>query len=458
LSANVYEPAITATDQWDSSQLLFDETDGPITVTRNPDSYVADGGLGILMTHFHNAVGNKAQVVDVVLQSTVTGSHTPEPSTFGTASTLTVSVTGDGAPATGTVTVKEGGTTLGTANLSGAGTGQVTLPANLPVGAHSLTLSYSGDDSYEPSTGMATATVAKATGATVTGTHDPEPSAFGAASSLTVHVASPAGTPTGSVTVKEGGTTLGTAPLDGSGSGEISLPDDLAVGAHSLTLDYSGDGSFAASSGMATATVAKATGATVTGSHSPEPSTFGTASSLAVHVTSPAGNPTGSVTVKEGGTTLGTGTLASGTATVSLPATLAAGAHTLTLEYSGDGSFDAATGSATATVAKASTTTSATASPKKIKKGQSFAVTATVTASGATPAGTVQVMRGSKLLGSGTLGADGKVTISITKKMAKKLKKGKNVLTVQFVGSDNFLASEGTVTVKVKKHKKKKHH
>jgi hypothetical protein len=209
---------------------------------------------------------------------------------------------------------------------------------------------------------------------------------------------------------------------------------------------------------MATATVAKATGATVTGSHSPEPSTFGTASSLAVHVTSPAGNPTGSVTVKEGGTTLGTGTLASGTATVSLPATLAAGAHTLTLEYSGDGSFDAATGSATATVAKASTTTSATASPKKIKKGQSFAVTATVTASGATPAGTVQVMRGSKLLGSGTLGADGKVTISITKKMAKKLKKGKNVLTVQYLGGDNFLASEGTVTVKVKKHKKKKHH
>ena len=361
LSANVYEPAIKATDQWDSSQLLYDETGAPITVDRDPASYAADGGLGILMTHFHNKVGDKAQVVDIVEPSTVTGVHTPEPSSFGTASSVTVTVTGGGP------------------------------------------------------------------------------------------------TPTGSVTVKEGATLIGNGTLGADGKATVPLPADLAVGAHTLDLSYSGDDNYAAGTGQATATVAKATGATVTGTHNPEPSTFGTGSTMTVHVTSPAGTPTGSVVVKEGGTTLGAGPLVSGSATVTLPASLAVGVHSLTLSYGGDSSFEASTGAATATVVKApvkSTTTTATADPKKIQRGQSFDVTATVTASGATPTGTVQVLRGTKLLGSGTLGTDGKVTITISKKMSKKLKKGTNVLTVKYLGTADFTASEATVTVKVKK----KHH
>ena len=64
-------------------------------------------------------------------------------------------------------------------------------------------------------------------------------------------------------------------------------------------------------------------------------------------------------------------------------------------------------------------TTSAKADPKKIEAGESFKVKVAVVASGATPAGTVEIYKGSKLLATGTLGADGKVTIKVSKKRAK---------------------------------------
>jgi len=98
-------------------------------------------------------------------------------------------------------------------------------------------------------------------------------------------------------------------------------------------------------------------------------------------------------------------------------------------------------------------TTSAKPDPKKIEPGKSFKVAVTVAATGATPAGSVQIYKGTKLLASGTL-ASGKVTIKVSKKMAKKLKQGKNTLTAKYLGSATVLASQDDFVVKVKK----KHH
>ena len=98
----------------------------------------------------------------------------------------------------------------------------------------------------------------------------------------------------------------------------------------------------------------------------------------------------------------------------------------------------------------AASTTSAKAKPQKITRGESFDAVVTVTGPGGTPTGTVEIYKGSKLLGTGTLGANGKVTIKITKKKAKKLKKGKNTLTAKYLGSTTFLASQATFVVKVK--------
>ena len=95
-------------------------------------------------------------------------------------------------------------------------------------------------------------------------------------------------------------------------------------------------------------------------------------------------------------------------------------------------------------------TTSASADPKKIVRGKSFKVKVAVGATGATPAGTVEIYKGSKLLATGTL-ANGKVTIKVSKKMAKKLKKGKNTLTAKYLGSATVAASQDDFVVKVKK-------
>ena len=98
----------------------------------------------------------------------------------------------------------------------------------------------------------------------------------------------------------------------------------------------------------------------------------------------------------------------------------------------------------------AASTTSAKAKPKKVQKNESFDAVVTVSAPGGTPTGTVEIYKGSKLLGTGTLGAGGKVTIKITKKMAKKLKVGKNTLTAMYLGSATVAASEDDFVVTVK--------
>ncbi len=105
--------------------------------------------------------------------------------------------------------------------------------------------------------------------------------------------------------------------------------------------------------------------------------------------------------------------------------------------------------------APAATFVVASADPKKVVRGKSFdAVVSVTTASGAT-SGTVQIYKGSKLLGTGTLGAGGKVTIKITKKKAKKLKLGKNTLTAKFLGSSTLAPSQDDFVVKVKKKKRR---
>jgi len=60
----------------------------------------------------------------------------------------------------------------------------------------------------------------------------------------TVTAKSPgAGTPTGTVTFKDGPSTLGTGTLNGSGQAMFTI-STLAVGSHSITASYGGDANF----------------------------------------------------------------------------------------------------------------------------------------------------------------------------------------------------------------------
>ena len=79
------------------------------------------------------------------------------------------------------------------------------------------------------------------------------PSAYASPVTFTATVTGLGHTPTGTVTFKEGGTTLGTSPLDGSGVATFSISSLSAVGSpHTITAVYGGDGNFAASSGTVT--------------------------------------------------------------------------------------------------------------------------------------------------------------------------------------------------------------
>ena len=79
-------------------------------------------------------------------------------------------------------------------------------------------------------------------------TSQPNPSAFGEQATFTAAVnatAPGAGTPSGTVTFREGGTDLGTADLTNGVA--TFTKSDLAIGSHNIAAAYSGDGNFEAS-------------------------------------------------------------------------------------------------------------------------------------------------------------------------------------------------------------------
>ncbi|RYB92008.1 hypothetical protein EUA93_18055 [Nocardioides oleivorans] len=105
---------------------------------------------------------DNVKVIDCKLAAKVSAVHVPEPSTFGEASTAKVTVARDGSTGTaptGTVVVtKANGTEVGRATLVD-GSAIVTLAADLPIGANTLTASYGGDSSISEAKTTFVATV-----------------------------------------------------------------------------------------------------------------------------------------------------------------------------------------------------------------------------------------------------------------------------------------------------------
>src|SRR5207248_3108285 len=128
------------------------------------------------------------------------------------------------------------------------------------------------------------------------------------------------------------------------------------------------------------------------------PSVFGQAVTFTATVTAVApgaGTPTGTVTFKDGTTTLGTGALSGGQATFTTSA-LSVTTHTITATYGSDTNFNSSTSSALSQVVnKADTTTAVVSAANPSKFGQSvmFTATVSVTSPGSTavalPTGTV---------------------------------------------------------------------
>jgi len=149
------------------------------------------------------------------------------------------------------------------------------------------------------------------------------------------------------VTFNDGASTLGTGTLNGSGQATF-VTSTLAVGSHPITAAYGGDSTFTGSTSSTLTQTVKKAGTTTLASSLANPSVSGQAVTFTATVTakSPgAGTPTGTVTFKNGPSTLGTGTLnSSGQATFTI-STLAVGPHSITASYGGDANFSGSTSS-----------------------------------------------------------------------------------------------------------------
>ena len=365
--------------------------------------------------------------------TTTTLASNANPSVYGQSVTLTATVT-PGA-ATGTVTFKDGATTLGTGTLSG-GTATYSTSA-LSVAGHSLTAVYGGDATYRTSTSSTltqTVNAASTTTAVVSGTN---PSVFGQSVTFTATVAAVApgaGTLTGTVTFKDGAITLGTGTLSG-GTATYST-SALSVASHSITAVYGGDGNFTTSTSSTLTQTVNAAGTTTSLASNANPSVFGQSVTLTATVTPSAA--TGTVTFKDGATTLGTGTLSGGNATFSTSALTVAG-HSLTAVYGGDASYGTSTSSTlTQTVNQASTTTAVVSGTNPSVFGQSVTFTATVAAAApgaGAPGGTVTFKDGASTLGTGTL-SSGTATYSTSA-----LSVAGHSITAVYGGDGNFTTS-----------------
>lgn len=301
--------------------------------------------------------------------------------------TLTATVagpTGSSVP-TGTVTFLSGASTLGTGTLDSSGKATYTT-STLPATTYTLTAQYGGDVSYSGSTSAVQTLVVNPVGTTTALTVTPATAPAGTSVSLVAKVTATTGSavPTGTVTFKNGSTQIAAVAVNGTGTATFTS-STLAVGSYSITAAYSGDSNNASSTSSSSSLTITAPliSTTTTLSASPNSGVAGTSIALTATVAQASGSavPTGTVTFKEGSTTLGTGTLAAGTATFTTSA-LAAGTHSITANYGGDAAYAVST-SAAATV-------TITAAPAK-----DFTISLTPTsatgAAGATETATVTV-------------------------------------------------------------------
>ncbi|WP_207208686.1 Ig-like domain repeat protein [Nocardioides oleivorans] len=181
------------------------------------------------------------------LPTKVTGSHSPEPSTFGEASAARVTVARvgtEGADPAGTVTVTDAsGKQLGRAALT-RGSATVDLPAGLPVGTHTLTATYGGDETNAVSSATFTATVkaapvpTKAASRTTVKVNPAKPR-FKKAFRVVVGVRATGADATGKVVVKVDGNKVATKKL-ADGRVVFEIKRTIKVGKHQLLVSYDG--------------------------------------------------------------------------------------------------------------------------------------------------------------------------------------------------------------------------
>jgi hypothetical protein len=414
--------------------------------------FTGDGKLDLASTDF--LTGDVSVLLNTSAPSAAAPAATatslaigPTSAVFGQSVTLTATVTSPGGTPTGTVTFRDGGTVL--AEVAVDPNGQASLVMSFAAGSHSLTASFAGIAPFTSSTSTAVAeTVTRAATTTTLVVEELDGPRVVSFTATVAPVAPRAGVPTGPVTFLDGSTVLATGTLDSNGQAFLFLETGLPVGSNSLTVSYGGDGNFQASTSAATVITVNAPAATATAlTASTTSSVFGQPVTLTARVTSSGGTPTGSVAFFLDGAVAGLVPIdASGLATFTLAPN--AGTHTSTAGFLGNSTFAASTSAGvTETVSKAATTTTLSASVNPVVTGKSVVFTAVVAAmapGGGVPTGKVTFKDGNVVLGTATLDAGGKATLSTRFSTT-----GRHSITAIYTGDSDFVGSSQTITEQV---------
>jgi hypothetical protein len=348
---------------------------------------------------------------------------------------------GTGGPPTGSVNFKDGSTVIGAATLSG-GAAIINI-STFTGGSHSLTAVFAGGANFAGSTSALVTQIVNLAPTTTVLSPSPMPSVYGQPVTLKASISSGAGSNmTGSVTFKDGTSTLGAASVSG-GIASMTVPT-LSPGNHSLTAVYTGDGNFAGSTSSVQSTPVFQASTTTAVVSSVNPSVFGQTVNLVATISPVApgsGTPTGSVSFRDGSTTIGTATLSGGSASLAV-SSLAVGSHSITAVYNDDSNFNPSTSTAvTQVVNRASTSTALTASPNPSNFGQTVTLRATVSAvspGGGAPTGSVVFEDGSTTLSTVSL-SNGVATLS-----TNSLARGTHTITAAYQQSSSYNASTST--------------
>jgi large repetitive protein len=375
-------------------------------------NYLGDGNH---LTSSANTIHQQVLFVPTVVLTT------PNPSSIaGRNVTLSANITGTkNASPTGTVTFKDGGVLLGTATVTPAAgasvpTGISTFNiSSLAPGTHNITAIYSGDDDYQMASSPALAHTVTIANTSVSLSSSANPATAGSPLTFTTNVIGTGASPSGTVTFMDGGTTLGTVALTGSGAAVLTT-STLLPGQHTIKAIYNGSTDNQSSFAVLQELVKNATVTSIVTNANP------TLTLAPIALTASVGNggtqrASGSITFRDGSSLLGTASLdGNGQAVLSLPS-LPAGQHNIVASYGGDAvDFSSSSTALPLSVQLRPTTNVVTATTTSLTDGKQLTLISVVRWSGpTTPTGTVNFKVGSTIVGTRNVDSVGVATLTI---------------------------------------------
>ncbi len=226
-----------------------------------------------------------------------------------------------------------GNVLLATVPVGSSGAASDTV-STLIGGKYTITAVYGGSTEYAGSTSNAITETVLGTDTSTSLSASPNPAAPGQSITFTAIVSGTqsAGPLTGTVTFKDGATTLGTGSVGTNGVAILRI-SSLLTGTHIITAAYGGSPEYSRSASAAISVVVTAIPTSIDLSASPNPAVAGQSVSLVATATSaiPGQVPTGGVTFSDQFSILGTVPLASGVAIFSTTA-LSAGTNMITAD------------------------------------------------------------------------------------------------------------------------------